>query len=44
MIQFLHTYIPFMKTLFVSAPRPLALWLDVLAVGFAAYILVEGEK
>jgi cation-transporting ATPase F len=44
MIRFLHTHIPFMKTLFVSAPRPLALWLDVLAVGLAAYVLVEVEK
>jgi cation-transporting ATPase F len=44
LIQLLFTYLPFMNTLFSSAPIPLALWLDVLAVGLAAYILVELEK
>jgi cation-transporting ATPase F len=44
LIQLLFTYAPFMNTLFNTAPIPLALWLDVLAFGFAAYILVEVEK
>ena len=44
LIQLLYTYVPFMNTLFSSAPIPLALWLDVLAFGLAAYILVEVEK
>jgi len=33
-----------MNTLFSSTPISLVLWLDVLAVGLAAYILVEIEK
>ena len=44
LIQLLYTYAPFMNTLFSSAPLSLALWLDVLAVGLAAYILIEVEK
>jgi cation-transporting P-type ATPase F len=44
LIQLLYTYAPFMNTLFSSAPISLVLWLDVLAVGLAAYILVEAEK
>jgi Ca2+-transporting ATPase len=44
LIQLLYTYAPFMNTLFSSAPISLVLWLDVLAVGLAAYILVEVEK
>ena len=44
LIQLLYTYVPFMNTLFGSAPIPAALWLDVLAVSLAAYILVEVEK
>ncbi len=44
LIQLLYTYAPFMNTLFSSAPISLVLWLDVLAVGLAAYILVEIEK
>ena len=35
---------PFMNTLFNSTPISLALWLDVLAIGLAAFILVEVEK
>jgi len=42
--QFLFTYIPLMNRLFGSVPIPLALWLDVLAVGLTAYIVIEGEK
>jgi Ca2+-transporting ATPase len=44
LIQLLYTYTPFMNTIFGSAPIPLALWLDVLGVSLAAYILVEIEK
>ena len=33
-----------MNTLFGRAPILLALWLDVLAVGLAAYIIIEVEK
>jgi cation-transporting ATPase F len=44
LIQLLFTYAPFMNTLFNSAPISLALWLDVLAFGLAAYIIVEIEK
>jgi magnesium-transporting ATPase (P-type) len=44
LIQLLYTYAPIMNTLFSSAPISLVLWLDVLAVGSAAYILVEVEK
>jgi magnesium-transporting ATPase (P-type) len=44
LIQLLYTYAPFMNTLFSSAPISLALWLDLLAVGLAAYIIVEAEK
>ena len=44
LIQLLFTYAPFMNKLFGSAPIPLVLWLDVLAFGLAAYILVEVEK
>jgi cation-transporting ATPase F len=44
MIQLLFTYVPFMNTLFSSAPISVALWLDVLAVSLGAYVLVEVEK
>ncbi len=43
-IQVLFTYIPFMNKIFGSAPISFVLWLDVLAVGLAAYIIVEIEK
>ncbi|MBN2148332.1 MAG: cation-transporting P-type ATPase [Anaerolineales bacterium] len=44
LIQLLYTHAPFMNTLFGSAPIPLALWLDVLAFGLAAYVIIELEK
>ena len=44
LIQLLFTYVPFMNTIFGSAPMSLVLWLDVLAVGLAAYVIVEIEK
>ena len=42
--QLLFTYVPFMNTAFGSAPITALLWLDVLAVGLAAYFIVEVEK
>ncbi len=44
LIQLLYTYAPFMNDLFSSAPMSLTLWLDVLGVSLAAYILIEIEK
>jgi Ca2+-transporting ATPase len=44
LLQLLYTYAPFMNQLFNSAPIPWLLWLDVLAFGLAAFILVEIEK
>jgi len=44
LIQLLFTYAPFMNRLFSSAPMSLALWLDVLAVSVAAFLIVEVEK
>jgi len=44
LIQMLYTYAPFMNALFSSAPISLALWVNVLAVSLAAYIIVEVEK
>jgi len=35
LLQLMFTYVPFMHTLFGSAPIPFYLWLDVLAVGIA---------
>ncbi len=43
-IQLLYTYLPFMNNLFSSAPMSFALWLDVIGVSLAAYILIEFEK
>jgi cation-transporting ATPase F len=44
LIQLLFTYAPFMHNLFGSAPIPLVLWVDVLAVSLAAYLIIELEK
>ena len=44
LLQLLFTYLPLMNKLFSSAPIPPFLWLDVLAVGLVAYIVIEGEK
>jgi len=44
LLQLMFTYVPFMHTLFGSAPIPFYLWLDVLAVGIAGYVVVEIEK
>lgn len=44
LLQLLFTYVPFMNQLFSSAPLPFVLWLDVLAVGLVAYVVIEVEK
>jgi len=44
LIQLFYTYVPFMNKLFGSAPISLTLWLDVLGVGLAAYVIIEVEK
>ncbi len=44
LIQMLFTYAPFMNNLFQSAPINLELWLSILAVSLASYIIVEFEK
>lgn len=43
-LQLLFTYAPFMNTLFASAPIPLVTWLEILAFGVLAYLIVEIEK
>ena len=44
LIQLLYTYAPFMNKIFSSAPMSVVLWLDVLGVSLAAFILIEFEK
>lgn len=44
LIQLLFTYVPFMNDLFQSAPISLEIWLNVIAVSIAAYVIVEIEK
>ncbi len=44
LIQLLFTYAPFMHNLFGSAPISWVLWVDVLAVSLAAYLIIELEK
>jgi len=44
LIQLLYTYAPFMNDIFSSAPMSVVLWLDVLGVSLAAFILIEFEK
>ena len=43
-IQVGFTYLPFMQRLFGSAGMTGQLWLDVIGVSLAAYLVVEGEK
>jgi Ca2+-transporting ATPase len=43
-IQAGFVYLPFMQSLFGSAPLPSSLWLDVLGVSLGAYVVVEAEK
>jgi Ca2+-transporting ATPase len=44
LIQLLYTYAPFMNKLFDSAPMSLTLWVDVLVVSLAAYLIIKFEK
>ena len=44
LIQLLFTYATFMNNLFSSAPMPIHLWVDVLAVGLVAFLVIEFEK
>ncbi len=44
LVQLLYTYAPFMNTIFNSAPISLLLWLNVLAVGLIAFVVIEVEK
>ena len=44
LIQLLFTYATFMNNLFSSAPMPINLWGDVLAVSLVAYLVIEFEK
>lgn len=43
-MQLLFTYAPFMNVLFSSAPIGLEVWLNILALGFATYLIIEIEK
>ena len=38
------TYVPFMNTIFHSAPIDAEWWLSILGVGLAIYLIVEAEK
>jgi cation-transporting P-type ATPase F len=44
LLQLIFTYVPLMNRLFESAPMPAYLWLDVAAVGLAAFFVIEIEK
>ncbi len=44
LIQMIFTYVPFMNRFVGSAPISLALWLDVLGVSLAAFLVIEFEK
>jgi magnesium-transporting ATPase (P-type) len=44
LIQVAYTYLPFMNTLFGSQPISLTLWLDILVVSLAAFVIIELEK
>ena len=44
LLQLVFTYVPLMNDLFGSAPMPAYLWLDVAAVGLAAFVVIEIEK
>jgi len=43
-IQITYTYLPFMNQLFGSQPIPAVLWLDILFVSLAAFVIIEFEK
>jgi Ca2+-transporting ATPase len=43
-LQVAFTYVPFMNTIFHSAPIDPVWWLSILGVGLAIYLIVEAEK
>jgi magnesium-transporting ATPase (P-type) len=43
-LQLVFTYVPFMNTLFGTAPLDLVAWASCIAVGLAVFVLVEVEK
>ena len=43
-LQLAFTYVPFMNTIFHSAPIDPVWWLSILGVGLAIYLIVEAEK
>lgn len=43
-LQLLLTYVPFMNSLFHTAPLGWAPWLTVLVLGVVVYVLVELDK
>lgn len=43
-VQMFFTFVPFMNRIFGSAPMSAILWLDVLAVSVAAFLIIEIEK
>ena len=44
LLQMLFTYAPFMNRIFGSAPMSAGLWLDVLGVSVAIFLLVGGGQ
>ena len=44
LLQLGYTYLPFMRTLFNSAPLRLVDWFCLLAGGMVLFLIVEGEK
>jgi magnesium-transporting ATPase (P-type) len=44
LIQAAYTYLPFMNELFGSQPISAVLWLDILVVSLAAFVIIETEK
>ena len=44
LLQLAFTYVPFMNTIFQSAPIDAAEWMVVIASGFVVYMLAEMDK
>jgi magnesium-transporting ATPase (P-type) len=43
-LQLAFTYVPFMNTLFGSAPIGVLPWVKIIAASLVAYLIVEAEK
>ena len=43
-LQMAFTYVPFMNTLFGSAPIGILPWIKITGAGLVAYLIIEGEK